>query len=76
MSQSQESLPSRTRDGFDVVPGAPMPRCEQRWLELKQGEKSGGMAAWEMGGADEPDGLDHPAEIAQKNQLSISARMV
>lgn len=40
VSQSQESLPSRTRDGFDVVPGAPMHLCEQRWLELKQGEKS------------------------------------
>ena len=75
MSQSQgESrgtegilgLSTRTRDGLDVMPGALMPCWEQRWLELKQEEKSEGNGSLEMGGADRPDGLDNPADIVQR----------
>ena len=55
-----------------MVPGAPMPCCEQRWLELKQGEKSGGNGSSVMGDADRPDGLDNPTEIAQRiNSVSV-----
>lgn len=43
-----------------------MPRCEQRWLELKQ-EKSGGMAAWRWEVLIDQMALDHLAEIAQRS---------
>ena len=66
------SLVSPPGQGVDVVPGAPMPCCEQRWLELKQAEKSGGNGSSVMGDADRPDGLDNPTEIAQRiNSASV-----